>query len=119
MFTNRNAMPGQAHGGAYVSKGLQDKAALDYPRVWNDELPGVDDVLAEVEDIQVDDPRGVRWRIRGASEAVFDVLGLLEELEGGARKGDFDYGIKEVRRALGTVHGDRAVDGCLFVFMVP
>ena len=60
-------MPGQAHGGAYVSKGLQDKAALDYPRVWNDELPGVDDVLAEVEDIQVDDPRGVRWRIRGAS----------------------------------------------------
>ena len=38
VFTNRNAMPGQAHGGAYVSKGLQDKAALDYPRVWNDEL---------------------------------------------------------------------------------
>ena len=43
----------------------------------------------------------------------------IRDREGGARKGDFDYGIKEVRRALGTVHGDRAVDGCLFVFMVP
>ena len=75
---------------------------------------GINDPVTKVEDIDVDNPRGVWLGTGSATEVILDGLSILEESRRLAHVIDFNYGIEEVGCILGAVNGLALVDGSLF-----
>lgn len=113
VFRNRNLIAGEDEIRPDVGQRLEDEAARGQARVGEIEQFAVDPLLAEVEDVDVDDPRGVSFRRGDAAEAELDGLGGVEQVVGAAGVADLDDGVVEIRRLRRA--GDRLglIDGGL------
>jgi hypothetical protein len=78
VFGNRNLIAGEDQVGPDVGQRLENEAPRSQARVGEIEEAAVDPLVAEVEDVDVDDPRGVSFRRGNAAEAELDRLGGVE-----------------------------------------
>jgi hypothetical protein len=98
VFGNRNLIAGEDEVGPDFGERLEDETPRGQARVGEVKETAVDPLVAEVEDVDVDDPWGVSFRRSDTAEAEFDRLGGVEQIVGAASVADFDDGVVEIRR---------------------
>ena len=78
MFGDGDIVAGKDEIRPDVRQGLQHETAVRQPRVGENEDVVFQPSIAKVENVDIDDPRGIAFRGDGAAEVEFDTAGAVE-----------------------------------------